>query len=543
MQGKTDNVEQSATSAAEFESTIAKLNITESLNVTPTVAKNEKQAQEVAVNIAAEVPTQIEADAKTPVIIENTNKQDPKSIEGTSNKADTTDATAINLAIPTDNVLEMLALNPQIADLTNNSNSNTNIANSNIDINGVDPAQITQSAQSTKSQSILGNVSVNIPKALNNNLQSAQMTNVKAQTNQLSPDLLNLNIEQQNNTSQIQQAAQAVNIAETDIETPVIEVRTDMMASDANINKNDLNTSQDAKAILNKTALTQDALDKLNAKVVNVENANSNSNPNVNLNLNQNQNQNSNSNSTHQQNKQNTQDQMVKLSIEDNSSAQVDTRNVSTITASVDLSSISNTAGQTSFAKTLDGVQAQASAQPQSQVSKPLSDTEIMSQVNNKLNSFKDEGTTKVNIVLRPENLGKVNLELVNTKEGLTAQMTTDNPQVKEILDKSLNSLKDNLSSQGVNVSSVSVKVEETHKQSNNDMFSFNDGQANAGNQDSSNNAQGRNQNPSQNQKEFSLDEGIDNVMATTNGETEITAENEELSSVGSYTGKVDYKV
>ena len=56
----------------------------------------------------------------------------------------------------------------------------------------------------------------------------------------------------------------------------------------------------------------------------------------------------------------------------------------------------------------------------------------------------------------------------MNSKDGIVAKMTTDNQQVKELFDKNVEALKNNLSSQGVNVNNI--KVECTNESSNNAM-------------------------------------------------------------------------
>ncbi len=97
--------------------------------------------------------------------------------------------------------------------------------------------------------------------------------------------------------------------------------------------------------------------------------------------------------------------------------------------------------------------------QPQTQ---QLSDNEILSQINNKLTLPQDNIVNKVNIILQPEQLGKVSVEITQTKEGIVAKLVADTAQVKDLLDKSVESLKNTLASQGVNVNNISVKVEET---------------------------------------------------------------------------------
>lgn len=483
--------EEAAATAEKFKATMETVKTAQVPNNITTIPEKPEKP-EPAKDIVN--PVVVDTEAETPAI-----EKEPTSKENTG-------ITDINVAISTDNILEVLALNTQVADLTLNP-----IASN------VDPAPVVQAAPVAVPQAVREDVSANLAK---NNLQAGQATNVKAQaqTQQVSSDL---KLVQQNNMPQVSQEEPTQVVQEVDIQAPAIEADAVTVTSDVDVNPV---ANKGTKVNLNKTSLSQDALDKLNVKVTNIETSSQNSNLNGDQNANSNLDSHAKPNNL--PNKQDTQDQMAKLSLESNTPVDVSNN---------DLASMTNPAGQVSFAKTLNN--AQAPTQPQAPTSKLLSDTEILSQINNKLNSFKDEGMTKVTIVLRPENLGKVNLELVNTKEGLTAQMTTDNPQVKEILDKSLNSLKDNLSSQGVSVNSVSVKVEETQKQSNSDMFEFNHGQPQAGDQESSNNGNG------QNKKEFSLDEGNDNVMSTISNEGESTTESEDLVSVGSQIGKVDYKV
>lgn len=71
---------------------------------------------------------------------------------------------------------------------------------------------------------------------------------------------------------------------------------------------------------------------------------------------------------------------------------------------------------------------------------------------------------SKVNIVLNPESLGKVSVQLINTKEGLSAQFTVATQDAKNLIMKGLDGLKDSLLAQGVNVDNVTVKLSETQE-------------------------------------------------------------------------------
>ena len=68
---------------------------------------------------------------------------------------------------------------------------------------------------------------------------------------------------------------------------------------------------------------------------------------------------------------------------------------------------------------------------------------------------------SKLNMVLNPGSLGKLNLQLINSKEGLMAQFTVTTQEARDVLMKGLEGLKESLLAHGVNVENVSVKLEE----------------------------------------------------------------------------------
>lgn len=94
----------------------------------------------------------------------------------------------------------------------------------------------------------------------------------------------------------------------------------------------------------------------------------------------------------------------------------------------------------------------------------------ILNQISNKLENLNDS-QSRVNIVLRPENLGRLQLEIISDKNGaISANLTATNENVKQLLEKSINDLKNTLSSQGVNVSNINIKIENTNQTSNNGL-------------------------------------------------------------------------
>ncbi|MEI8129264.1 MAG: flagellar hook-length control protein FliK [bacterium] len=310
------------------------------------------------------------------------------------------------------------------------------VSNSKINLQKVDlkPSKITADAD-TDTQAVQGNLGDN---------SAGDTTNVQIQAQQVVP---NSKIDSQKVDIQSTQIT-ADKAKVTDNQTPMIKVDVQAIIANNTLNVgSNPQSSQNSKDVLDKATITQDMLNKTNAKVISVETSSSN----------QSSSQNSNSKQNNLLNKQNPEEQIIKLSLESNAAS-----NNINVNVAPNISNISDTTLQTNFAKTVDNIQ----------TPKELSHNDILSQINSKLDNLQTENLTKVNIVLKPENLGKINLELINSKEGLIAKMTTDNQQVKEILNKNLDGLKETLSNQGVNVNNVTVKIDETQKQSN-DMFSF----------------------------------------------------------------------
>ena len=86
----------------------------------------------------------------------------------------------------------------------------------------------------------------------------------------------------------------------------------------------------------------------------------------------------------------------------------------------------------------------------------------IIDQIAKQMEGLQNGG--KVNMVLNPESLGKVNIQLLSTKEGLTAQFTVTTQEARDLLSKGLDGLKESLGAHGVAVDNVSVKVADSQK-------------------------------------------------------------------------------
>lgn len=96
-----------------------------------------------------------------------------------------------------------------------------------------------------------------------------------------------------------------------------------------------------------------------------------------------------------------------------------------------------------------------------------ISSEKIIEQITKQLDSMKLN--SRVNITLNPDSLGKINLQILNSKDGLSAQFTVMTNDIKDLLMKGLDGLKDALLAQGVTVDNISVKISEAEEAYNPD--------------------------------------------------------------------------
>ena len=104
----------------------------------------------------------------------------------------------------------------------------------------------------------------------------------------------------------------------------------------------------------------------------------------------------------------------------------------------------------------------QTTSQAQAAKTIDINPSRIIEQISKNLEALKNN--SKVSMVLNPESLGKVDIQLLNTKDGLSAQFTVATQEARELLMKGLEGLKETLTSHGVGVDNVSVKVAEGQK-------------------------------------------------------------------------------
>ena len=215
-------------------------------------------------------------------------------------------------------------------------------------------------------------------------------------------------------------------------EAPVIKVTQEVAANiEENVNNiaNNIENKDTTSKIKDKAVAQMTAMEDKNAVVTQTTAQESSSNQQNNSGLPQN----------------NAQEQVAKMSVEANS----DTAN---LPADTQLN------GSETFVSKMDA-QLSAASKTSSSMQNTLNTNSIMEQVNKQFEQLQQSASNKVSIVLQPENLGRVSVEIMNTKDGITAKMMTDSQQVKDLFDKNIEALKSNLSAQGVNVNNIKVEA------------------------------------------------------------------------------------
>ena len=114
---------------------------------------------------------------------------------------------------------------------------------------------------------------------------------------------------------------------------------------------------------------------------------------------------------------------------------------------------------QSDFAEIKAETQASVqTTQKTSQVSQTSSD-KIIEQISKQMENL--QNGSRVNLIMNPESLGKVSIQLIKTEEGLSAQFTVATQDAKNLIMKGLDGLKETLLAHGVNVDNVTVKLNE----------------------------------------------------------------------------------
>lgn len=121
------------------------------------------------------------------------------------------------------------------------------------------------------------------------------------------------------------------------------------------------------------------------------------------------------------------------------------------------------------------------SSQPAQTKTADVNPSKILDQVAKQLEGL--QSGSKVNIVLNPESLGRVTVQLIKTGEGLSAQFTVASQEVRDMLMKGLDGLKETLTAQGVGVDNVTVRLSESQKSEYNADWTEQEG-SNGGNKE-----------------------------------------------------------
>ncbi len=88
-------------------------------------------------------------------------------------------------------------------------------------------------------------------------------------------------------------------------------------------------------------------------------------------------------------------------------------------------------------------------------------DTEsILKQIQNQIKVSTTLDNTKMEFQLNPENLGKLTIQLASKDGMISAQITTQNTVVKEVIESQILQLRENMNNQGLKVEAVEVTVE-----------------------------------------------------------------------------------
>ena len=116
-----------------------------------------------------------------------------------------------------------------------------------------------------------------------------------------------------------------------------------------------------------------------------------------------------------------------------------------------------------------------------------------LNQIANKITQAND--STKLNIVLRPNDLGRLSIELITNKDGLTTNIIAQNEDVRNYIEKNINNLRQQLSDAGVNVNNIQIKTagQEGSTKYNGEYQQQNENNQNL-NQENKNNNQNHNQ-------------------------------------------------
>jgi len=177
----------------------------------------------------------------------------------------------------------------------------------------------------------------------------------------------------------------------------------------------------------------------------------------------------------------NTQEQVSSLeevvNIDEFEELNVQLKNSSNNTTSNEKTSVSNTVnstteqlirfsieGETGYEPTSEFTTFKTEAQAPAQQSAPSSAKDVLAQLSEKLSTFNLRNGSKLTMQLSPENLGKIEIKLTNTSQGIIAEMTVSSDETCDMMKKNIDDLKDTLQKYGVRFDNVTVKTTATQQ-------------------------------------------------------------------------------
>ena len=292
---------------------------------------------------------------------------------------------------------------------------------------------------------------------------------------------------------------------QTNKENKTKETLNDKNSNTINTSQSSVNVSSQVKEVQptqeDKVDIEQQMLDDMNVQIDEVSSSQTSSNSN-------------------NQNYTTAQDEVIKLQIQN-------------------ADNDSNTPVTFTFDKTIKNTNPNSQIRLEG-VTKELNANDILNQIGSKFEQLKDGSRTKITMTLRPNDLGRVTIELLSTANGITTNIIAQNSQVKELLDKNIDILKQQLAQQGVNVQNVQVKTVEQNSQANlNNSYNDRNGEQgqNQNNSNSRNDGQ-NNQNRQHKNENFKFNHS--NIIENVDFEN---THNNATTSINTLRGKISYNL
>lgn len=256
---------------------------------------------------------------------------------------------------------------------------------------------------------------------------------------------------------------------------------------------------QNTQKTSNNQEIDQKMLDEMQVRIEDTQNTNTNTN-------------------SQNQNYSNAQDEVIKLQIQ----------------------GVQDEGARTTFAfdKTIQTVQ-NTNTQNVQTAPKELNINDILNQLSSKFEQLKDGQSTKITMTLRPNDLGRITIELIQSQNGISTNIIAQNSQVKELLDKNIDALKHQLASQGVNVQNVQIKTVEQNSQANlNNNFNGEKDNQNQNGNNNQNQGSARERQEGERHQNFKFNRGniIENIDFENNAEQNTT-------SINTLRGKISYNL